>query len=595
MRRGRRFGPGALGAAAFAVALVATLATLSDYGIASDVGNYFTASLAHLEWMRRLLEGIVAGRLEALAPEAVLESWRFSLHRIPHPPLSREIGALSFWLFGSWLEPLTAYRVGTAVVYAALVGLCGDWTYRRTGSPVAGIAAAGSALAVPALFAYGHLALTDIHLAAAWLAAGWALDRHLEEGEGRRRGWLWASGAFLGAACAIKFSGLLLGPVLLTWLWARRDRRIGRAARPAAALLAAGAIVFFAVNPVLWVAPVQGLTDYLAAGFGRADLESAQLTTEYLGGRYVYRPPWHYPFVWTAVVLPIPVLLGALAGAASWRRSRLVRFAALNLAVLYGVLLLPRTPLHDGVRLFLPALPFLCILAGVGAARVAGLAADRLESAGWGSRDLAAALVLLLLLAPPAWRTLEYHPYQLSYFNALIGGVRGAEARGLEVTSMKEVLTPPALRELSEAIPGDAVVNPGFLLEEMCFYRAAGYAPEGWTLEAPLRRMDLERPWTWTCAGPASFVATSRPGAPRPPGYIVVLNRKGMHTPLERALTRFGGAPFYEVSVEGVPLLRVYRTDGAPSLSRGSGGDDGGAPTPRRPAAPPEPTGGGET
>ena len=46
----------------------------------------------------------------------------------------------------------------------------------------------------------------------------------------------------------------------------------------------------------------------------------------------------------------------------------------------------------------------------------------------------------------------------------------------------------------------------------------------------------------------------------REPDYVFVLNRSAPWRPLERALVDFGGSPAYAVSLEGVPLLMVYRT-----------------------------------
>ena len=60
---------------------------------------------------------------------------------------------------------------------------------------------------------------------------------------------------------------------------------------------------------------------------------------------------------------------------------------------------------------------------------------------------------------------------------AAIGGIEGADRRGLEVTNLKEVLNRATLDELAAVIPAEATVDPGFFIEELCFYRAVGWAP----------------------------------------------------------------------------------------------------------------------
>lgn len=547
----------ALGLTFFLGPTVAGLLTASHFGIASDVANYFEDSLKQLRWFGALVEGLVAlepGR--ALSREIVFEHWRWWPERIPHPPLSRELSGLGYAFFGSVLEPLVAYRLAVIVTYGALVSGAAIFVAWARRSYVAGIGTGLALLTIPCLFAYGHLANADMFLAVFWFGAVATLYVHLETG---KRRWLWISGLLLGAAAATKFTGLLAGPVLLIWLLLRGAMKV----RTLAVLAGGALLVLFVTNPVLWVAPLIGLSDYLSAGLGRHGDPGAQITTLYFGEIFAYRPPWHYPFVWTAIVVPIPILLAAVVGVAARERGRLVGLSAVNLAVLYGVLLLPTTPLHDGVRLFLPAFPFLAILAGLGVERFL----DRLHSAASRrlgiSRNFGAALVFLALFALPALRTVEYHPHQLSYFSALVGGIQGAERRGLEVTSQKEVLSPAVLSELSGRIPPGSVVNPGFFMEEMCFYQAQGYAPTGWILEGELGRTLAREPHAWICVSREASRTSRLPRPPVPADFVFVLNRPGQHTLLERSLSGFGGSPFYEVRVQGVSLLQVFRT--APS------------------------------
>jgi hypothetical protein len=537
----------------FVTAACLTILTLRDYGIASDVPNYFTSSLLQIEWVRTLF-GLSATPEagSALSAEAIQAYWRWWPVRVPHPPLSRELGGLSYVVFSRLADPLSAYRVGVALVYALLVSGCGTWVAWSSRSLLAGVAAGVATLTVPALFAYGHLALTDMYLAAFWFGSVAALDVYVST---RTRGWLWASGLFLGAALATKFTGLLLIPVLIAWLAIRRSLRV----RDVAPLLAGAVLVFFAANPALWAEPVRGVRDYLASGLGRVDDAGTQLQTYYFGRVYSFRPPWHYPFVWTAIVIPIPWLMALGFGFTRVRHSRIVQLALLNIGVVYGVLLLPLAPLHDGVRLFLPAFPFLCVVAGMGVKTAADAIYSRLPAGHRVTFDPVAALVLLGFVALPAYRTGQVHPYQLSYFNALVGGIRGAQARGLEVTGLKEVLSPSVLDDLADAVPAGALIDGGFFMEEMCFYQAIGMAPRAWQLESELRNRDSGEPEAWVCRSADSFVTIRLPRTPREREYMFVLNRPGQFRATERALVGHGGAPFYQLSVQGVPLFMVYR------------------------------------
>ena len=540
----------------FVVTLTVTALTAIDYGIASDVGNYFYSSLRQLSWLSDLWVALLGGEpTTVLNHDRVFEHWRWYIERVPHPPLSRELSGLSWVLLRDVTDPLTAYRGAVMLTFAALAASVGTYTAWRSRSLAAGLAAGLAVPAFPVLFAHGHLAHTDLFLAAFWFWSVACLDVAVEEGGS---GWFFSSGIFLGAAAATKFSGLLLLPVLAIWLIANRS---GVAAF--LVLCLAGAVVFVAVNPVVWVDPAQGIGDYLHAGLDRASADATRIATGYLGAVYLFRPPWHYPYVWTLAVFPLSLLIAAVAGLLAPRSGTLRGLTFWNMVVLYGALALPSAPMHDGVRLFLPLFPFYCVLAGTGAVAIGEWVTRGLQvriPSVEQRRDLIVALSIVAVIAPAALRTAQVHPYQLSYFNALAGGVEGAERRGLEVTNLKEVLNREVLGDLAAELPADARVDPGFFIEEICFYQAIGWAPAGWRAETQLSKPDGSDDIALACEGPQSFTTVALDRKADEADFVFVLNRKAQWRRTENALVGFGGAPMLEVSLEGVPLMMVYRT-----------------------------------
>jgi len=551
--------PAALRALAFglfALTLVITALTAIDYGIASDVGNYFYSSLRQIAWARDLWVALINGEpTVALNQDRVFEHWRWYADRIPHPPLSRELSGVSWILLRDLTDPLTAYRGAVMFTFAALTASVGVYTAWRTRSLAAGLAAGLAVPAFPVLFAHGHLAHTDLFLAAFWFWSVASLDYAVKEGG---TGWFLSSGLFLGAAAATKFSGLLLLPVLAIWLVANRS-----GVSAFLVLCLTGALVFVAVNPVMWVDPVQGVADYLHAGLDRAASDDTRIATEYFGEIFLFRPQWHYPYVWTVIVFPLSLLAAAVAGLIAPRSGSLRGLVLLNMAVLYGALALPSAPMHDGVRLFLPLFPFYCALAGSGSVAI-GEWVTRALQARFPSvaerRDLIVALAIVACIAPAAIRTAQVHPYQLSYFNAFVGGVEGAESRGLEVTNLKEVLNREVLDDLVAVLPEGALVDPGFFIEEVCFYQAVGWAPAEWRVETQRSKPDGSDDIALACEGPASFTTVALDRTAGAADFVFVLNRKAQWRRTESALVGFGGAPMLEVSLEGVHLMMVYRT-----------------------------------
>ena len=126
----------------FIVAMVAMFATQRDYGVVSDVSNYFFNSIRQLAWLEDLWQALLDGQPSAaLNRESVLEHWRVDPARIPHPPLSREISGLSWLLFRDVFDTVGAYRVGVMLAYAALTAACATFTANSSGSITAGVGA----------------------------------------------------------------------------------------------------------------------------------------------------------------------------------------------------------------------------------------------------------------------------------------------------------------------------------------------------------------------------------------------------------------------------------------------------------------------
>jgi hypothetical protein len=111
-------------------------------------------------------------------------------------------------------------------------------------------------------------------------------------------------------------------------------------------------------------------------------------------------------------------------------------------------------PAHDGVRLFLPAFFFLAAMAGWGTIWLADGVAR------WpGGRRVLRPAVALLVLAPAAWQLVKVHPFELSYYNELVGGPAGAWRRGFELAYWYDAFNDRALAELNAKLPRRAVLD----------------------------------------------------------------------------------------------------------------------------------------
>ena len=153
--------------------------------------------------------------------------------------------------------------------------------------------------------------------------------------------------------------------------------------------------------------------------------------------------PWHYLIVYTLITTPLPLIflvgIGIIAtfkGAHFFKQDSaspdknnalqddfsLLSCVLLSWALLPQVLFLVLHPnVYDGIRHFLFMLPGLALLAALGATAILARIPPKVKPFG-------VALILLACLWPLP-TMLRLHPYEYTYYNELVGGLKGAAGR----------------------------------------------------------------------------------------------------------------------------------------------------------------------
>lgn len=440
----RRFGgPAAVGLLLGTIAGLMVLATLGAPGITIDepidakvATNYINAAA---KLAARGVATIGRDDLDALFRD-----------NAQHPPLGR-------WLLGlatlaAPLEPLLggvdpfsvhSARLAPMLAFATLVGLIAAFTARRFGV-AAGIGAGVSLILMPRSFAHAHLASLDTFLSLFWTAALLAADAALRSGNARR--WLPLAGVAWGLALLTKIHAVLLPPLVLLDALLRPRESARRRAVGLTLWTFAGLGVFLAGWPWLWFDSVDRLTAYLSTS-----TERLSLSVLYFGRVYAdHDAPWHYPWVYFALVVPIGLhLLAAVGLASAWRMRRhdplpLVLAASI---VEFLALFSTRAPVYDGERLFLHVFPAWAIMAGLGFDDLWQRARRRWQRVG-----------LAVFLAAQGYGLITTFPCGLSYYNGLVGGLSGATRRGLEPTYWGDSLTSGFMRRVAEIVEPNAVI-----------------------------------------------------------------------------------------------------------------------------------------
>ncbi len=410
-----------------ALFLLSVFATTGP-GITWDEPAYVAGGYQYVLWLRR-------PRIETIDQYWVVNH--------EHPPAAKLVyGVLASLEAGHTLLALLTARIGAALLFTILAGLTYAFTARYFGRPTGALAGLSLVL-MPRVFGHGHLAGLDMPVSLACLAVVAAFAR-IESG----RRWAVLAGALWGVALLTKLNAIFLPVLLIPWaMWVFHKKAAG----PCLLFLATGAVVFFLGWPWLWPQPVERTLNYALDkaerlepnGLHRPDRPTS-VPVHYLGRTYHDRPaPWHYPLVLTLVTVPAGLLVFAGIGCrAAWKARTRVEVLVLGGGLLHLlVFVIPSVPKYDGVRLFLPAFPFIACLAGIGAAGV------------WRWRGRAGQGIVCAVFVLAAGMLVWTHPHELAYYNGLVGWAPGARALGFETTYWGGTINARVMAEVNELCP----------------------------------------------------------------------------------------------------------------------------------------------
>ncbi|HEV3166378.1 MAG TPA: glycosyltransferase family 39 protein [Isosphaeraceae bacterium] len=225
------------------------------------------------------------------------------------------------------------------------------------------------------------------------------------------------------------------------------------------AILAFAPAIGWLSNPAWWRETLPRLAHYYVLNSARrGSLPDIQIL--YFGQTYEYSLPWHNAWVLIAITVPTGILFASIVGLlftlVRMRVDRLPIYFLIHLAAL-PIIRMFETPAHDGVRLLLPTFFFLAAFAGWGTIWVA-------DSLGWLVRMKAVwfrSALAALVLGTAAWQLIKVHPFELSYYNELIGGPSGAWHSGFELAYWYDAFNDETLAKLNSpgVLPPDPTIT----------------------------------------------------------------------------------------------------------------------------------------
>ncbi len=437
------------------------LATQRHQGVVRDEVVYRGAGTRYADWWLDLIT-FTGGTVSEDKITAHFGGKTATANNREHPPLMKTLFGLSEKLFYAklgWTSQTTAYRLPTVVFNAILVVLVFLFTARLWGYSQ-GVIAALLVLLLPRALFHAGLATFDAAIVTTWFATIYAYHRALAS-----RWWVLGFALCLGLALATKHNAILIPAAILThylWVslysqraeldgsWAARLRALGRGLwrtqpllLPAMFLLAP--LVLIALWPWLWFDTFAHVGDWMSFHFSHV-----HYNFEYLGENWNHpRFPWHVAIITTLFTVPVVTLVAAVfgLGALAWRAHKRNSIDAarapglllfLSSSVSMGPFLLGTTPIFGAEKHWAPAIPTICIFAGIGVVWASELAIERLVADGIIARArerlatiATTAALACAVVAAATVETIDAQPYALSHYNALAGGAPGGADLGM--------------------------------------------------------------------------------------------------------------------------------------------------------------------
>jgi 4-amino-4-deoxy-L-arabinose transferase-like glycosyltransferase len=420
---------------ALCVGYVALLvATAQDLAMSRDESFYVHAAKSYGGWISQFL----SDPLMAMSRERIDRAWAYNWE---HPAWMKLSFAWS-WLaqrhLGLFPSESLAFRFPGMLTAGLLLWLIYAWGAAVMRRPGALFAALAFAL-MPRVFYHSHLACFDIPITFFVTLTAYTYWRALAD-----RRWVPFVGLTFGLALATKHNSWMLpGIFLIHFAWVRLDQsRANRLERSSIAwlpsMLVIGPLTLIGTWPWLWHDTWGRLLSYVTF-----HLRHVHYTYQYLGVSYFEPPlPASAPFVMTLFTVSLTVLALALLGLYDqrqglrpWWRVRPgdttgLRTDVLWLGCMVAPLLaiaLPSSPIFGGTKHWVAAYPFVALFAGWGLLAIT----ERAELQVWMGRRWPSWALAVLCLLPSAVETAHSHPFGLSHYTPVAGGVPGAADLGM--------------------------------------------------------------------------------------------------------------------------------------------------------------------
>lgn len=498
----------------FIIALVVSfviLQTLNDFGITWDEPIYFREADGYMSWIQRPIFGD-KDKFFQVTPDDLHPPFRKLIAGITHEVLTTQLHII---------DNTRGYRISSLLFVFPFIFI---FSYVAIGylGYTFGILIPIMFSLLPHVLFLTPLVTLDYAVTALWFVAVLAfLKRGMKDYL-----WLTVSAVCTGLAILTKLHGfVLLGFLGILWLalfWKRlfHDSSLRQKLliiAPMVYLVVIALCVYIAGWPWLWTSTLAHLKEYFLM-----QLTNHGLPVLIFGQLYAHVPWWYVPVMFFTTT-PAFVVIFFLFG--TWYvikkgsvRDRLFLLNALFPMVFF---MIPFVNRYDWIRLFLPAFPFICLIAGRGMVTAVRLLNRKMRKAG-------IVMLICIWILTLYTSVIRIHPWESAYYNEFVGGIAGAHSLGFETEFWGNAylgVLPWMNRNKKDMMCVTPTTQPFY------YYQAMGQIEGGVVFNAGI-------------------------GACK---YAVVLMRQGLfiNDPFIATIVKTRN-PVYTVSVDGVTLVGVY-------------------------------------
>lgn len=410
--------------------------TLSDYGIIWDAPTHYWRGQSYLRYIftgEKDYRNLQTPKRSFFQDERYTAAYYLNKKEIGHPPLNDILAAVSNQIFYQKLRILgdvESHHLFILFVCSFLVFVVFCFTQEVYGLFAAVIAFLSLTL-YPLFSAESRFNIKDPVEASFYGLTIYTFYKGI-----KHRSWKWiiASSVSAGFALGTKFNVVFAGLTILFWLaiyywpklkllkWPFSFRMtLSFLLYPFIAL----SILFFSL-PNLWQEPFVNFMSiikyYKEIGYGISYQSSEYLS---IGGLNTY------PLQWIFFTTPLPILFFSFLGAIYALKHGFKEKNKTSLLILFWFLVpivrvsLPKMGIYGGARQIMEYIPAMALLSGIGANQLAIWLKKK------SFNNLFIQLLILLMFLPITLKLIQIHPNQNVYFNPLIGGLGGAQERNL--------------------------------------------------------------------------------------------------------------------------------------------------------------------